>query len=1581
MYFLHKRKLQMTSYRIFLFLLSLPLAACQADPPPEHELPPFDGWFNNLVHPDWGGIDGQLLRRSVPKYADGVYHPSGADRPNPFELSKAAHHGEAGLGSKRSRNALLVFFGQQIVEEILDSQRPGCPIEYFNIPVPPDHPYLQGKESLEMPFPRTRYDSRTGYSPNNPRQQLNEITPYIDGTLMYGPGKAWTDAIREFKGGRLKAKVPDPERKKINESFPADNDIRLPFANPPAPRDHFLRPVNRFWRIGNPRGFENPFLLTFGVLFFRWHNYVAKELETEHPNWNDEALFNEARRLVIAYHQKIIMRDWLPRWLQIIDPADSNTFFKVPNYYRNPSEPCEEQFCFNGYSSEIHPGITQEFQTAAMRWGHTVVTPGIWTRAANCQYESNRTVSSPTSHKVHAIRLCNAYWVGQETVDPHIDRLVRGMTSTISEQEDHILVPDLREHLFGTLDFSRRDLAALNIQRARDHGLPGYNDIRQAYGLPRVDWNGINNETVNGGKINKSLIDAIERVRSLYGNSSAPDELDLFVGGMLETTFDGPGPLFRNIILDQFLRIRHGDRFWYENTDERFRQFDDATIDKINNVTLRDIILKVTKIKSDELPSDVFLSFGDPCPQPVQLKADSNQMVNSTITIENCTRLQHYDYFSGSEVSFPLTFVFLGLCVPATIGIMLFLNKRKQKEIAEARKRLAPKRQKTADPNTFTVVEWVGPKNGERTDKIVFDKERKKIHVNDLRRKPLRMLDFRRIEGTAQKVHFRVSTDHENNMLSVRLPGEIDLILKFNDMEEREGFIMALEGFLRDLQINREKHQFTEKTIMDEANTKEKRQELLDTFFRVVCLQGFKHIRSNVDMGHNIQLEELNKIRNIQLTRTEFSEALGLKPTSVFVRNMFLMVDKDKNGFVGFEEFLDLFQILAAGDAEEKAQMIFNMYDIKKQGHLTRQDFSKMLKSLLDLSDTSIDQKDLNNLIDTMYSSAGLSPAEKIGFESFKKIFASEEYGSTLQNATLNITSDAVGDMKQKKSARFEQRRKTFIKSYRTLDRKADNRKSKVRVTTKQKEYPQTKLRQKWFEFISYVENYRLQIFWVTLYSLVTVGIFVERAYYYSVDREHGGLRRIAGYGVTITRGAASVMMWAYSCLLVTMSRNTITFLRETFLHKFIPFDSAIAMHKFIAALALVFTVVHCVGHGINLYHITTQPSSDANCYFREYFRATDVLASFHYWAFQTITGMTGIILTLIVIVMYVFAMPFVRRNLFRAFWITHSFYILLYIFLIMHGLGRLVQNPLTHYYLLGPLVLFVLDKLFSLSRNQILIEVKQAELLPSEVTALKFKRPLNFEYKSGQWVRIACIKLGDSEYHPFTLTSAPHEDFLSLHIRAVGPWTTNLRRVYDANQIEEGDKYPPLYVDGPFGEGHQDWYKYPVAVLVGGGIGVTPFASILKDIVYRSKSPVKFPCQKVYFIWVTRSQKQFEWLTDVIREVETNDTNNLVATHIFITQFQQKFDLRTTMLYICERHFQKIAGKSLFTGLEAKTHFGRPNFQDFLQSLKYEHPNVKQIGVFSCGPPPMTLQVEKAKTAVNKLEGFPTYSHHFENF
>jgi dual oxidase len=359
---------------------------------------------------------------------------------------------------------------------------------------------------------------------------------------------------------------------------------------------------------------------------------------------------------------------------------------------------------------------------------------------------------------------------------------------------------------------------------------------------------------------------------------------------------------------------------------------------------------------------------------------------------------------------------------------------------------------------------------------------------------------------------------------------------------------------------------------------------------------------------------------------------------------------------------------------------------------------------------------------------------------------------------------------------------------------------------------------------------------------------------------------------------------------------------------------------------------------------------------------------------------MTGVLLTILIFIMYVYATQYARRHTYKGFWITHHMHIILWILMILHGAGRLVQPPFFYYFFLGPVILFTLDKLVSVSRKKVEIAVVKAELLPSDVTMLEIKRPQNFEYKSGQWVRIACLPLGSNEYHPFTLSSAPHEENITLHIRAVGPWTMNLRNTYNPT-LMTSKHLPKVFLDGPYGEGHQDWYRYEVAILVGGGIGVTPFASILKDLAHRSRNKEKLICKKVYFLWITRTQRQFEWLTDIIREVEENDLQNLVEVHIFITQFKEKFDVRTTMLYICERYFQKISGRSLFTGLRSITHFGRPDFENFFQMAQRVHQDVNVFGVFSCGPPPMTASVEKSCAQVNKCDTNTLFAHHFENF
>ncbi|XP_060604820.1 dual oxidase 1-like [Ruditapes philippinarum] len=1531
----------------------------------------YDGWYNNLNNPDWGAAETPLQRKSKAAYSDAVYEPSGHSRPNPFDISKAVHQGKTGLPSYAGRTAMLVYFGQQIVEEIVDSQRPGCPIEYFNVPVPEGHPKFDpsNKGNVKMTFRRTRYDQRTGYSPNNPRQQLNEITPFLDGQVIYGPNKAWADALRSFKGGRL-ASTPS--------QFPVNNSARLPFANPPVARTHKLEPVSRFHAIGNPRGHENPFLLSFGILWFRWHNLIADQIAAENSSLTDEQIFNIARKRVIAQYQKIVFYDWLPVWLDTsVTPFD----FKQKYPYMQATN---ETKVYNGYNPSVHPGIFQEFQTAAMRFGHTLVTPGLWRRTGTCNFLHSRDPESYRQYK--ALRLCNSYWNSRI--------FFRGRAKN-TQRRPHPFPPDLTESLFGPLEFSKRDLAALNIQRGRDHGISDYNTVRESYGLKKIEkWEDINpSHNTN----------EIKRLKKLYTNGTGPENVDLFTGGMLETVPTGPGELFKTIIIEQFLRIRHGDRLWFENTEQS--GLSQRELNDVWRTDLVDVITATTGIEHD-IQRNVFLftdadRFG--ClEQPRQLNTEEDGL------LEPCTPLETYDYFTGSEVSFAVTFVVAAACIPLTFLTMYLLAWHRRNSVFKSRQLQQPLQKTTSsNMNEFKALEWVDWDELDRYVFVVLDPKDGRLDVFNTKRLLLRYIDLAQAaklqKGT---IEIHLSSDKTENLLAIKLQ-EYDLVLKFYDTNERQRFVARLETFSTNKNFSLTQRHLLESYILRNVNTKKHRQEKLNKFFRKI-LSMFNEGEQDVEENFYGPVEDTgSEMTRIELTQAEFGEAFGMKPNSTFVKHMFLLVDTNQSGRVSFKEFLDIFILLSSDDTDSKTKLLFNMYDIKRQGYLTIDDLYQMIRSLLDLSESNVTDEQVSEFTSAVYKSAGLRPGSEVTFADFKKVFTSGNYAKTLKNATMELNAVNEGDDDQSAflavpsaGSKMMQRRCTLVRGYSvvsgqgTLSTDYGARKSslvsgkyttfarspsqisRVKVFTdlKNENIPDIVVR-----ILGYLETYRLHVFWLSLYCLVTVGVFVERSYYYAVERENGGLRRVANHGVTMSRGSASVIMFTYAGLLITMCKNLITGLRETFLHRFVPFDYFHALHKFIACISLVFTVLHVTAHCVNFYHVCTQPSTDLNCYFREYFRATHELASFHYWAFGTITGLTGICLVVLLIVLFVFALPLARRHLFHMFWKTHNLYIAIYILTFLHGSARLVQEPHFPYYIVGPAVLFIIDKLISISRATIELTVIKAELLPSDVTALTVIKPPGFEYQSGQWAQVACKTLGAREFHPFTMTSAPHEKYLKFHIRAVGPWTTNIRRIFDPSS-RAGSGFSKLLLDGPFGEGHQDWYRYEVSVLIGGGIGVTPFASILKDIVHKSQMDVTIRCKKVYFLWVTRTQKQFEWVTDIIRDLEAVDHNKMVTTHIFVTEFKSKFDLRTSMLYICERHFQKIAGKSLFTGLEAVTHFGRPSFLQFLESLRYEHKKVKRLGIFSCGPRPMTLAVEQACLELNQYQ-YPTYYHHFENF
>jgi len=226
-------------------------------------------------------------------------------------------------------------------------------------------------------------------------------------------------------------------------------------------------------------------------------------------------------------------------------------------------------------------------------------------------------------------------------------------------------------------------------------------------------------------------------------------------------------------------------------------------------------------------------------------------------------------------------------------------------------------------------------------------------------------------------------------------------------------------------------------------------------------------------------------------------------------------------------------------------------------------------------------------------------------------------------------------------------------------------------------------------------------------------------------------------------------------------------------------------------------------------------------------------------------TGFAGFMATVVTVIIYVFSIQHARRYTYRAFWVTHHWYILFFILTFLHGSGRLVQDPLFGNFFLGPGIVYTLDHLIGAGRKTHELTVVRAEILPSQVIGVFFKRPVTFDYRAGQWVKIASAAQNPGEFHSFTISSAPHEDLLSIHIRAVGPWTHNFRESFSP-AVLQGRPFPKVFVDGPFGEGHQDWFRYKVAILVGAGIGVTPFASILKEMVHRFSIGARVECIKV---------------------------------------------------------------------------------------------------------------------------------------
>ena len=509
-----------------------------------------DGHDNNLGNPEWGAAHGPIINMTSASFSDGFQAPAGLTRPNPRHISNLLfqQNGEF-MPDPMSLSDYTWVFGQFIdhditlIHENFDEPMP--------IRVPPGDPHFDpyGSGNAIIPMVRNTVREGTGTGPGNPRQYDNAITAFIDGSAVYGSDEERAAWLRSFEDGKLKVSAGNllPFNTTNNE-YTGEIDPFAPFMA------NMNRSTTRFFVAGDDRANENMLLAAMHTVWVREHNRLCDSLIEAHPDWNDEQLYQHARKMVGGMIQSIVYNEWLP----IMG-------IELPVY--------------EGYRTDVNPAISNVFSAAAFRFGHTLLNSTLL-----------RVGSDGSTIPEGNISLRDAFFQPTEILlGRGIDPLFKGMSQQVMQTYDCRLVEDVRSFLFGRPGQGGLDLASINIMRGRERGLPDFNTIRQELGLSlKTEWT----------DIAFSEEDA-QMMESLYGTVY---NIDPWVGMLAEARMPGSfiGETAMEIVKRQFLALRDGDRFFYENDPD----LTEAEKAMIRNTTMTQVILRNTDIIN--LPDNAF---------------------------------------------------------------------------------------------------------------------------------------------------------------------------------------------------------------------------------------------------------------------------------------------------------------------------------------------------------------------------------------------------------------------------------------------------------------------------------------------------------------------------------------------------------------------------------------------------------------------------------------------------------------------------------------------------------------------------------------------------------------------------------------------------------------------------------------------------------------------------------------------------------------------------------------------------------------------------------------------------------------
>ncbi|KAG9288770.1 hypothetical protein G9A89_023067 [Geosiphon pyriformis] len=515
-------------------------------------------------------------------------------------------------------------------------------------------------------------------------------------------------------------------------------------------------------------------------------------------------------------------------------------------------------------------------------------------------------------------------------------------------------------------------------------------------------------------------------------------------------------------------------------------------------------------------------------------------------------------------------------------------------------------------------------------------------------------------------------------------------------------------------------------------------------------------------------------------------------------------------------------------------------------------------------------------------------------------------------------------------------------------------------------------------------------IFWLGSHiALFIYGFFKQKN-----DIQLNNLNAI-GWSVWTSRGAGLCLAYDGAIILLPVLRNIIKYLRLTYLNLLIPFDENIWFHRQTAYSMLFWALVHTSAHYVNFWKL-------------------EDLKKFPAWTihYQTWGGITGHLMLLIMLLMYTSAHQRMKHQTFETFWYTHHLAFFFMLCLYFHGYGCFVKTASgecrgyrSWRFTVWSGGLYFLERVLREVRSRQSTQITKIISHPAKVIEIQFTKP-GFSYKPGQYLFLCVPKISGWQWHPFTITSAPDDPFISVHIRQIGDYTTALADFLGCNSIgdRKGDKnlsvvvndggktgnklqpLPSLKIDGPFGAPAEDVFGNEIAILIGCGIGVTPFASILKNIWYQHQHGRSSKLRRVEFFWICRETGSFEWFQSLLKTLETTQMQKgFLNFHIYLTSKLRESTIHNIII-------NDVSGSSdPLTDLSSRTHYGRPNFGHVFRQIKKaiecgkylpgsERELRTNIGVYYCGPAALAkcLRVEAKEATTDSGVIFNFYKEHF---